>query len=117
MSASTTESLYDKVKRKWVHHFQSWSLEGESSTEQVAVATEPLASASQLPMGWALHKRSVSVRLSQNIRQYLTKKFNIGRDTGRRQDLEQVAKDMRTACTVDGERMFDETERLSNLQI
>ena len=117
VTANMTESLYGKVKREWVHHFQSLSLEGESSTELVAVATEPLTSASQLPMGWALHKRGASVRLSQNVRQYLTQKFNIGRDTGRRQYLEQEAKDKRTACTVDGERMFDGTERLSNLQI
>ena len=117
VSTSMTESLYDKVKREWVHDFQSLSLEGESSTELVAVATEPLTSASQLPMGWALHKRGASVRLPKNVRQYLTLKFNIGRDTDRRLDLEQVAKNMRTACTVDGERMFDGTERLSNLQI
>ena len=49
VSANMTESLYGKVKREWVHHFQSLSLEG--STELVAVATEPLTSASQLPMG------------------------------------------------------------------
>ena len=65
-------------------------------------------------MGWAFHKRGASVRLSQNVRQYLIQKFNIGRDISRRQDLEQVAKDMRTACTLDGERMFDGTEWLSN---
>ena len=53
-------------------------LEGESSTELVAVATEPLTSALQLPMEWALHTRVVSERLSQNVRQYLTQKFNIG---------------------------------------
>ena len=68
VSASMTESLYGKVKREWVHHFQSLSLEG--STELVAVATEPLTSASQLPMGWALHTRGASVRLSQTVRQY-----------------------------------------------
>ena len=96
---------------------QSLSLGDEISTELVAVATEPLTNASQLPMGWALHKRSASVRFSQNVRQYLTQKFNIGRDTGRKQDPEQVAKDMRTACTIDGERMFDRAEWLSSIQI
>ena len=30
---------------------------------------------------------------------------------------EKVAKDMRTACTIVGERMFDRTECLSNIQI
>ena len=29
----------------------------------------------------------------------------------------KVAKDMRTACTIDGERMFYRTEWLSNIQI
>ena len=46
--------------------------------ELVAVATEPLTSTSKLPMGWALHKRGASERLSQNVRQYLKQKFNIG---------------------------------------
>ena len=100
VSTNMTESLYDKVKREWVHDFQSLSLEGESSTELVAVATEPLTSASQLPMGWALHKRGASARLPKNVRQYLTLKFNIGRDTDRRLDLEQVAKDMRE-CSME----------------
>ena len=40
-----------------------------------------------------------------NIRPYLTQKFNIGRDIGRKKDPEQVAKDMRTVCIIDGERM------------
>ena len=45
----------------------------------------------------------------------LTRKFNIGRD--RKQDPNQVAKDMWIACTIDGERMFNRTEWLSNIQI
>ena len=57
---------------------QSLSLEGESSTELVAVATEPLTSTSKLLMGWALRKRGASERLSKNFRQFLTQKFNIG---------------------------------------
>ena len=38
--AQVTESLYDKVKMEWVHQFQSMSLEGKSSTERVAVASD-----------------------------------------------------------------------------
>ena len=40
-------------------------------------------------------------------------KFNIGQDTGKKDDLAQVAKDMQTASTIDGQRMFDRTEWLS----
>ena len=51
------------------------------------------------------------------VREYLTKKFNIGQDTGRKEYPEQVAKDMRTAMTIDGERLFDRAEWLSKTQI
>lgn len=89
-----TESSYDKVEMEWVRHFQSMSLEGKSSTEVVAVATEPLTSASQHSVrldglfirrgafrgiGWTLHKKGASARFAQNVRHYLTQKFNTGR--------------------------------------
>ena len=54
------------------------SLEGKSSTELVAVAIEPLTSASQLSMGWALQKRGARVQFSQNVRQYLIQKLISG---------------------------------------
>ena len=80
--------ILDASKGGWVHHFQSLSLSlslgGESSTELVSVATEPLTSASQLHVGWTLHKRGASARFSEKVRQYFTKKFHIGRDTGRK---------------------------------
>ncbi len=111
------ESLYDKVRRGWVEHFQTLTLQGESSAEKTAVATTESLTLTSLPMGWALQKKSGSKRFSQKVREYLTKKFNIGKDTGRKEDPEQVAKDMRTAMTIDGERLFDRAEWLSKTQI
>ena len=64
-------------------------------------------------MGWALHKKCASARFNQKVRQYLIQKFNMGQETCRKEDPAQVAKDMRTTSTVDGERMFDRTEWLS----
>ena len=75
------ECLYDKLKRDWVHHFQTLTIVGESSTGEAAAVTEPKTSALRVQMGWALHTKSASVRFSQNVRQYLTQKFNIGQDT------------------------------------
>jgi len=60
--------------------------------------------------GWALQKKHASVRFSQKARQYVIQKFNIGQDTGQKEDPAQVAKDTPTASTMDGERMFDRTE-------
>lgn len=47
-------------------------------------------------MGWALAKaRSGSSQFSEKIKDYLTKKFDIGEKTGQKVSAEQVAKDMR----------------------
>lgn len=68
-------------------------------------------------MGWALQKKHGSVRFPQKARQYRIQKFNIGQDTGKKEDPVQVAKDMRTASTIEGEKMFDRTEWLLKCQI
>ena len=65
--AYVTESLYEKEKRDWAHHSQSLSFEGENSTELVAVAVESLTCASQLHLGWMLHKRGASLQFSQKV--------------------------------------------------
>ena len=113
------EGLYDKLRRDWVEHFQTLALQDERATEAAAAAeTESLTlSTSRLQMGWALHKKGGSVRFSQKVRQYLVRKFNIGQDTGRKEDPAQVAKDMRTASMIDRDRMFDRSEWLSKCQI
>lgn len=68
-------------------------------------------------MGWGLQKKHGSVRFPQKVRQYRIQKFNIGQDTGKKEAPVQVAKDMRTASTIEGEKMFDRTEWLLKCQI
>ncbi|CAB4009169.1 Hypothetical predicted protein [Paramuricea clavata] len=55
--------------------------------------------------------RSSSKRFSSKVREYLTMKFKIGQETGRKQDPAEVAKDMRAASTVDAELSECFTER------
>ena len=117
MLQPVNECLYDKLRRDWVDQFQTLSLQSESSSGATTVETESLTSTSQLQMGWAFQKKHTSVRFSQKVRQYLIQKFNIGQVTGKKEDPAQVAKDMRTASTIDGERMFERTEWLSKCQI
>jgi len=67
-------------------------------------------------MGWALHKsRSTQKRFSKKVRDYRQKKFEIGQQTGRKEDLAQVADDMRRARNANGERMITLTEWLTKL--
>ena len=51
-----------------------------------------------LSEGWALHKpKGGALRFSEKVRQYLTSKFEIGEQSGRKEDLRQVSQDMRKA--------------------
>ena len=111
------ECLYDKLRRDWVSHFQTLTIQGEGLTGASAAVTESLSSTPRLQKGWALYKKCGGARFPEKVRRYLMHKFNIGQGTGRKEDPAQVAKDMRTASTIDGERMFDRTEWLSKCQI
>ena len=69
-------------------------------------------------MGWALAKaRSGSSQFSEKVKDYLTKKFDIGEKTGQKVSAEQVAKDMRTARTHDNQRLFGRENWLTKLQV
>ena len=110
VSHPVKESLYDQLKKDWVHRFETLSLREERPSSDRVTENTDRSSHPPLSMGWTLHKRSSSKRFSSKVREYLTTKFTIGQETGRKEDPAQVAKDMQTASTVDGDRMFDRTE-------
>ena len=69
-------------------------------------------------MGWALAKaRSGSSQFSVKVKDYLTKKFDIGEKTGQKVSVEQVAKDMRNAKTHDNQWLFGREDWLTKLQV
>ena len=113
------KSLYDQLRIDWVQRFQSISLDTKRQSRpdsEVEITTS--TKGNLLQMGWALHKsRSGQTRFSDNVREYLQKKFDIGKETGRKEDPAQVASDMRKARNTDGTRMFSRAEWLSKVQI
>ena len=69
---------------------------------------------------WAGNFTSLEVdkrAFSDNVREYLQKKFVIGKETERKEDSTQVASDMRKARNTDGTQMFSRAEWLSKVQI
>ena len=69
-------------------------------------------------MVWTLAKaRSGSSQFSEKVKDYLTKKFDIGEKTGQKVSAEQVAKDMRNARTQDNQRLFGREDWLTKLQV
>lgn len=66
------ESLYDQIKRDWVHRLETLSLHDEKpSGSNKAENTDKIRNHPPLVMGWALHKKSSSKRFSTKVRQYL----------------------------------------------
>ena len=114
-SESGREGLKDKLRRDWVNRFKTMSLNYISqSTSLPGPENLNITAGNALQMGWALHKnRRGSKRFSNKVRTYLKKKFDIGQQTGRKEDPLQVAKDMRSARTPEGERLFKREEWLS----
>ena len=76
-------------------------------TDEHHYKNEASASCSDLQLGWALHKpRSQAVRFTDEFKQYLTTRFELGERTGNKADPGKVAADMRTSRNPDGLRMF-----------
>lgn len=92
-----TESVCDKLKRGWVEKFSPLTLSEDDSTNVIErQGSEPFQS--NLSEGWALNKpNGGAVRFLEKVRQYLTSKFEIGEQSGRREDPRQVSQDMRKA--------------------
>ena len=110
--------MYDRLKRDWAAKFLSITLESKLSfTAEEATGSEQLQEES-CGLGWALQKpRGGGARFSENVKSYLTAKFDFGEDTGRKADPTQVAADMRVARNTNGERKFQRSEWLSKSQI
>ena len=57
------------------------------------------------------------MRLTDEVKQYLTKKFDLGERTGNKADTGKVAADMRTSRKPDGSQMFESKDWLTKSQV
>ena len=104
--ADLEHNIYDKLERDWVAMFATVQTE-ERQPLRYQPCTHSEESAPEANIGWALAKaRSASSQFSEKVKDYLTKKFNIGEKTGQKVSVAQVAKDMRNARTHDNQRLF-----------
>ena len=73
---------------------------------------------SRLSIGWALNKgRTGGVRFSENVRRYLTTRFEMGERTGKKANPEEIERQMRNARNERNERLFQREEWLTKTQI
>ena len=122
MTLKTPESLYDRIRREWAERFQGIDVIKKGKKKDVASATSLVKSSShpnapENAMGWALSKRAGKARFSQNVRDYLTAKFDLGEVTGRKCFPNDVESDMRNARDENNGKRFTRDEWLTSAQI
>ena len=109
------ESVYDVIRREWANSFKTITSKFVQASTNSGNET---GKESTLQMGWALSRpKTGSVRFPENVRRYLTAKFDIGERTGHKADPTQVSLDLRAAKDENGERLFKKEEWLNKLQI
>ena len=73
---------------------------------------------SRLSIGWPLNKdKTGRVRFSENVRRYLTTRFEMGERTGKKASPEEIERQMRNARNERNERLFQREEWLTKTQI
>ena len=119
-----TETVYEKLRRDWAEKFLTVDNKEETGSALVAHSNEQRdkneasGSCSDLQLGWALHKpRSQAVRFTDEVKQYLTTKFDLRERTGNKAEPGKVAADMRKSRNPDGLRMFERKDWLTKSQV
>ena len=110
-------SLYDKVWKNRAEKFSS--IENQKLTSnKFSTGLTVNSTNSRLSIGWALNKgRTGGVRFSENVRRYLTTRFETGERKGKKASSEEIERQMRNARNERNERLFQREEWLTKTQI
>ena len=116
-----SETLYDKLWRDWVDMFTTSVNIIKDATctpgYQQSVSASP-PSDQAVSTGRALPKpRAGSSRFTEKIKNNLTARFDLGEQTGRKADPQQVSNDMQKATDEQSNRLFDRKEWLTKSQV
>ena len=109
-------SLYDKVRKNRAEKFSSPKNQKLTSNKSSTGLTVNSTN-SRLSIGWALNKgRTGGARFSENVRRYLTTRFEMGKRTGKKANPEEIERQMRNARNERNERLFQREEWLTKPQ-
>ena len=115
------ETLLDKAMCSYANRLEVGGARMQAATNssyQQGLDVHPSSNKLPAPMGWSLKTSSTKrVKFTTTQRDYLRKKFLIGKTTGRKLDPSIVAKDMRSTKDVLGDRLFAVDEFLTSQQI
>ena len=107
---NTSDNLYGGLRHAWALKFSSLTLESQlaSTVKEVTgeVNNEPFR-----------NQEGEGTRFAENVKDYLSTRFNTGETTGRKADPAQVAADVKKARNSDGTRKFKRSEWLTKTQL
>ena len=108
------------IKEKWASILTSVSLQKQgtvSAVDHIYDGTSASGETQQTVKGWALKTIMRSSRMTQNVKSYLTQKFNRGAKEGNKADAKQVEHDLKHARDARGELLFQPNEGRTSKQI
>ena len=115
---SERESLLDTAKIMYSKKLWGGELSIKTGITGSSATVVPLAdSQTKEEEGWALRTTKKVKAFSEKQRKFLEEKFMVGETTGRKLDPVIVARQMKIALDVDGQRKFSHEELLSSMQI
>lgn len=90
------ECSYDTIKKKWAQKMTGISSVSRSHAYSGLASSSLCSSQSDhiSEMGWALKTQKQAVRMTKEVKVWLTKKFESGRETGPKADASTVAREM-----------------------
>ena len=111
-----SETLYDKLRRDWVDMFTTSVSVTKDATCTPASQKRPgeLVNVIRPSCG---EPRAGSSRFTEKVKNYLTARFDLGEQTGRKADPQQVSNDMRKTTDEQNNRPFDRKEWLIKTQV
>ncbi|KAK3739225.1 hypothetical protein QZH41_004334 [Actinostola sp. cb2023] len=108
------ETLYDKAKKVYAHKLT----EGRSRVPDVQCRSQGRSEDLMvLPMGWALKSIKKKTRFIPKQTNFITEQFQMGEQSGRKADPQEVSKAMALARDRNGARRFLPDEVLTPQQI
>ena len=111
------ESLLDTAKIMYSKKLWGGEVSQKMGITGSAATVVPLADSQKKEEGWALRTTKKAKAFNEKQRKFLEEKFMVGETTGRKLDPVTVARQMKIARDVDGQRQFSHEEVLSSTQI
>ena len=114
------DTSYDVIKKKWASILSSVSLQKQGTVptvHKICDGTAASGETQQTVKGWALKTITRSSRMTEEVKSYLTLKFNRGAKEGNKADAKQVEHDMKHTRDTRGELLFQPNEWRTSKQI